>query len=333
MNAAQFSSALGKVNDKYIMEAVTYELKKKSGWLKWGAMAACIGLIFTVTMAALPGILKGQGTIVPPPDPSIPGPVASDGRDQPSVEPLQPSSEPEITINRDKVAVNESAGLAQNAAPLYRDPAIYNEEILNTEGVRAYYGWELAPAYIPDDLTGGGKAVLGRIVREKATGNVVEDQAGRSFWVDFGEDGSPKSNDDIVIPQGFTIRASRLRILHCCLLPVDNERTTDFGGVPVTLRHCSLPYSDGASKTPAGYYDIYTAAFTLNGVEYEIEAQRLELEEVIKITASIISPFHEDFIVGSTQDIPDKGSAPAEYPDTTIVPGFGLDEPSEPDTP
>ena len=42
MNAEQFSSALGKVNDKYIMEAITYERKKKSGWLKWGAMAACI---------------------------------------------------------------------------------------------------------------------------------------------------------------------------------------------------------------------------------------------------------------------------------------------------
>lgn len=46
MNAAQFSSALGKVNDKYIMEAVTYECKKKkrSGWLKWGALAACLCL-------------------------------------------------------------------------------------------------------------------------------------------------------------------------------------------------------------------------------------------------------------------------------------------------
>lgn len=46
MNAAQFSSALGKVNDKYIMEAVTHECKKKkrSGWLKWGALAACLCL-------------------------------------------------------------------------------------------------------------------------------------------------------------------------------------------------------------------------------------------------------------------------------------------------
>lgn len=45
MNAVQFSSALGKVNDKYIMEAITYERKKKSGWLKWGIMAACLLLI------------------------------------------------------------------------------------------------------------------------------------------------------------------------------------------------------------------------------------------------------------------------------------------------
>lgn len=274
--------------------------RKKNGWLKWGAMAACFGLIITVAMATLPSLLKAPGGVMPPPNPG-PGSVIGDNDNQTSNEPLQPPDEREITINWDNVAVNESAGLAQNAVPLYRDPAVYNEEILETEGVRAYYGWELAPAYIPDDLTGGGKAVSGRVVREKATGNVVEDQAGRSFWVDFGEDGSPKSNDDIVIPRGFTIRASRLRILHCCLLPVDEERTTDFGGVPVTLRHCSLPYGDGASKTPAGCYDIYTAAFTLNGVEYEIEAQRLELEELIKITASIINmPYSEDFVVGNT---------------------------------
>ncbi len=330
MKTIDLYNAFRAVDDDILERSETAACgRKKNGWLKWGAMAACFGLIITVAMATLPSLLKGPGGVMPPPNPG-PGSVVGGNDNQTSNEPLQPPDEREITINWDNVAVNESAGLAQNAVPLYRDPAIYNEEILDTEGVRAYYGWELAPAYIPDDLTGGGKAVSGRVVREKATGNVVEDQAGRSFWVDFGEDGSPKSNDDIVIPRGFTIRASRLRILHCCLLPVDGERTTDFGGVPVTLRHCSLPYGDGASKTPAGYYDIYTAAFTLNGVEYEIEAQRLELEELIKITASIINmPYREDFVVGSIQDIPDKGSAPAEYPDTTIVPGSDLDEPDE----
>lgn len=73
MNAEQFSSALGKVNDKYIMEAIIYERKKKSGWLKWGMMAACFGLILTVALTTLPGILKGPGDITPPPNPNIPG--------------------------------------------------------------------------------------------------------------------------------------------------------------------------------------------------------------------------------------------------------------------
>ena len=61
------------------------------------------------------------------------------------------------------------------------------------------------------------------VVWDKATGELIEDQAGRGFWVDFYEDGSPKSEDDIVIPKGFTIRASRLGILRCGLLPVEEE--------------------------------------------------------------------------------------------------------------
>lgn len=339
MRSIDLYTAVRALDDDILERSETaFYGQKETGWLKWGAMAACVGLILTVALTTLPGILRGPGSVLPPPNPA-PGPTVSEDEQQNNGEPLQPPGEREITINWDNVAVNESAGLAPNAAPLYRDPALYNEEILDTQGVRTYYGWELAPAYIPDDLTGGGKAVSGRIVREKATGNVVEDQAGRSFWVDFGEDGSPKSNDDVEIPKGFTIRASRLRILHCCLLPVDGERTTDFGGVPVTLSHCSMKHGpfdptkkapDGLSNMPAGYYDIYTATFTLDGVEYEVSAQRLELEEVIKIVASIINPYSENFVVGRSQSIPNNGGVPAEYPDTTIVPGFDLDEPSEP---
>ena len=339
MRSIDLYTAVRALDDDILERSETaFYGQKETGWLKWGAMAACVGLILTVALTTLPGILRGPGSVLPPPNPA-PGPTVSEDEQQNNGAPLQPPGEREITINWDNVAVNESAGLAPNAAPLYRDPALYNEEILDTQGVRTYYGWELAPAYIPDDLTGGGKAVSGRIVREKATGNVVEDQAGRSFWVDFGEDGSPKSNDDVEIPKGFTIRASRLRILHCCLLPVDEERTTDFGGVPVTISHCSMKHGpfdptkkapDGLSNMPAGYYDIYTATFTLDGVEYEVSAQRLELEEVIKIVASIINPYRENFVVGRSQGIPNKGNAPAEYPDTTIIPDFDLDEPSEP---
>lgn len=309
MNAEQFSNALGKVNDKYIMEAITYKKKKKSDWLKWGTIAACFGLILTAALVTMPGILKGPGGAVLPPSSNVPGPAVSDGDKQPNTDPLQPPDGQNIIINWDHVIVNESKGLAPDYALRYYDPALYDTASWGMEEVRAYYGWELSPAYIPDGLTGGGNTVAGSIVREKATGEIVQDQAGRGFWSEFREDGSPKSDDDIVIPTGFTIVASRLGILHCCLLPVDEERTTDFGGVPVTLNHVSLPYGpfdpekmdpSGLYHLPAGYYDIYTAFFTLNGVEYEITAQRLELEEVIEIAASMINmPYSADFTVGN----------------------------------
>lgn len=141
--------------------------------------------------------------------------------------------------------------------------------------------------------------------------------------MNFWEDGSPKSNDDLYIPTGFTIRASKLCILHCALLPVDEEHTTDFGSVSVTITHCSMKHGpldptqkapDGLSNMSAGYYDIYVASFTLDGVEYEIEAQRLELEEVIKIVASIINmPYSENFTVGASQNLPDKSTPSDEY--------------------
>ena len=309
MNAVQFSHALGKVNDKYVTEAIAFARKKNSGRLKWGALAACFGLILTAAVMALPGILRGSGGVVPPPAPDVPGLVADVDGEPSGAESIAPPHEQTVIINWEGVFVHESEGVAPDAALLHRDPDLYVEEHWEEAEVVAYYGWNLAPAYIPEDLSGGGRSVGAGIVREKATGKIVQDQAGRSFWTDFWEDGSPKSGDGIVIPTGFTVRASKLGILHCALLPVDEERTTDFGGTPVTLSHCSLPYGpfdptrkdpSGLYNMPAGYYDIYAASFTLNGVEYEIEAQRLELEEVIKIVASAVNvPRAGNFTVGT----------------------------------
>ena len=232
MNAEQFSSALGKVNDKYIMEAVAYERKKKNDWLKWGALAACFGLIFTMTMAMLPSILRGHGNIEPPSNPDVPGPVATNEDSQPSVEPSQSSADRNIIISWDNVAVNESEDVAPHATRCPVDPSLYDTESWGEDEIVSYYGWNLAPAYIPDDLAGGNKP-WGFMCKEKVTGKIVEDEGGRRFLVD----GATNSSD-----RGFTIYASRSGILHCYLLPVDEEQTTDFGGVPVTLSHASVPY-------------------------------------------------------------------------------------------
>lgn len=311
MTVENILNAIGSINDEAVQDARTYKRNRFSQAAKWGAIAACFGVIFTVTMLTLPGVLRNQGNIVPPPGPDVPAPVVSDDDNQPDVEPLQPSGGQKLIINWDNVAVNESAGMMAALKRRYIDLDLYDIEKWGEQEIVAYYGWNLTPNYIPDGLTDGGKALTGFIHREKATDEIAEEYVSRGFWVDFWEDGSPKSNDDLYIPTGFTIRAARLGIPHdCCLLPVDEARTTDFGGVSVTLSHCSLPHGpydptqkapDGLYNMPAGYYDIYTASFTLDGVEYEIEAHRLELEEVVKITASVISgPSDEDFIVGNS---------------------------------
>ena len=46
MTASVFSDAMGEISEKYIMEAITYQRKrKKHSWNKWIAAAACICLV------------------------------------------------------------------------------------------------------------------------------------------------------------------------------------------------------------------------------------------------------------------------------------------------
>ncbi len=313
----QLLLALNDINAAYIQEAGEIEWNdnyvnrkeggKRQGWIRYFAAAACLCL-------ALLGVLRlGESPVVPGPEGpgAVAPPVVSQAPAEVSQAPAQADPIPppvgrQDTIQWRFVQVNESEGLSADATRLYMDPALYEVEHWDMDQVREYFGWELAPAYIPEGLTGGGEGVGLTVYRDKATGELIEDQAGRGFWVDFWEDGSPKSEDDIVIPKGFTIRASRLGILRCALLPVDDERVTQFDRTQVILTHASLPYGpfdttrrdpSGLYNMPAGYYDVYVASFTLDGVEYEVEAQRMELEELIKIVASIISPF-EDIIVG-----------------------------------
>lgn len=102
MNTEQFSSALGKVNDKYIMEAVTYEQsqKKKNIWLKRGAMAACFALILAGTAITLPRIFGGSNHVVLPPNPDNPGSVFSGDN-------VQDSENSSIASGSDDTQIND----------------------------------------------------------------------------------------------------------------------------------------------------------------------------------------------------------------------------------
>lgn len=51
MNAKKFSDAMDELDTKYIDEALNYKKKvKRSPWMKWGAIAACLCLIIATSL-------------------------------------------------------------------------------------------------------------------------------------------------------------------------------------------------------------------------------------------------------------------------------------------
>ena len=53
MNGKKFSNAMSKLDSKYIDEALNYKKKteknaKKPGWIKWGAIAACLAVALAI---------------------------------------------------------------------------------------------------------------------------------------------------------------------------------------------------------------------------------------------------------------------------------------------
>ena len=46
MKKEEMYDVIGKIDDKYIIDARSNITKKKNSWIKWGAMAACLCLAF-----------------------------------------------------------------------------------------------------------------------------------------------------------------------------------------------------------------------------------------------------------------------------------------------
>ena len=61
MKTPKMVEAMNYIDDDLVSGAITYTRKKKTGWLRWGAMAACLCLV--ITGASLWGNLGQQGKI------------------------------------------------------------------------------------------------------------------------------------------------------------------------------------------------------------------------------------------------------------------------------
>lgn len=84
MKVEKILDAIGSINDEAVQDARAYKRTRYSKVVKWGAMVACFGLIITVTVLTLPGVLRN-----PSGGPSIPGGgVATPGEHPEGVDPV-----------------------------------------------------------------------------------------------------------------------------------------------------------------------------------------------------------------------------------------------------
>lgn len=90
MKVENILDAIGTIDDEAVQDARTYKRTGFSKAAKWGALAACFGLIFTVTMVTLPGVLRDHDNIVPSPGPDGPYFAVGDDDNQLSTDPSRP---------------------------------------------------------------------------------------------------------------------------------------------------------------------------------------------------------------------------------------------------
>ncbi len=289
MNAKLFSEAMSEVGDTYYEEAANYYCKKH-GWIKWTAMAACLAAVLFTAFSVLSNYSRQQGAL-PPAHPN--GGIVDTPADNPADNPADDTASvtPEIHIRLSNLHFNEMEGISDAALKWY-DPELYDTDVVwDKDEVTDYYGKDLTPAYIPDGLTAASGNGTARVVLDK-DGKVAEDTVRLNFYHDYYEDGSPKLTEDVAAVKGFSITVSKIGLLNDCLyvLPENEVKTSDIGGTAVTFGYRSMPFGpyDPDTHEPSGYYDIYVAEFEYDGIEYEIVAEQMEAEEVVKVVSSII---------------------------------------------
>lgn len=295
MRGNEFLDKLELVDPAFVAEADGPFRQKRAAWLQFGGVAACL-----CVAAAAAFVFHGTGRLPSPtpggiaPGPGIsqaPSPAATTGPDA--------SAQPDVlTVDMDKVFVNEITDAPVAACRIAYDPELYDVDVpWDKDAVARYYGRTLAPSYIPEGLTPADPEGWARAVIRKADGAVVWDTVHYGCYQVFGawEDGTPRLIDERMVSHGFDVAASRLGLTGCCVYRYDEVKQSDIAGVPVTIGYCSMshgPY-DPATHTPAGYYDLYVADFTLDGIQLQVTANEMDLDEVVKIVASIICPERE----------------------------------------
>lgn len=288
MNAKEFSAAMSDIDSRYIAEAIFYRKKPlcKAVLIKCGAAAACLAIAVTAMFPNLPDSLYQQI-------------MTLCGHQTVSEKPgaAESSETSEFPISMDSIYLNEVREVENTSLKWFCDPNVYDCESRewDKESITEYYGRDLTPAYIPAGLTASPENDKALALSDKE-GNVMMDTVCLSFYHDFDEDGNPKYTDNIPAYKGIFINVSKLGMLSDCIYqqPDNQLKSVDIGGISVILGYMAVPYGpyDSDTHAAAGYYDMYTAEFELDDIDYQVVSRQLELKEMVKVVSSIILNDH-----------------------------------------
>lgn len=291
MDGGEMLLALGCIDDTLIAEAAQEKtLKGRTHPARWIALAASM-IVVLAAAASLPALFhppietEAAPNIVPATDSTAGnGSAQTDPSGMQPVDesvPLEAGASAAIRIDRDNIHVNQAETL---------DGAIklddYSQNEWDEDDIRAYFGRDLIPAYLPAGLTpdeNNGTAC----VYQKADGTLVYDTVTVKY-------GSVHPTGEANAPKGFMLLASKLGPFsdYIFVLPGEDEiRTTDIAGTAVTIGYREMTYGpyDPETHAPSGTYPLYVFQFILDGVEYDITTHNLPLDEGVKITASFIT--------------------------------------------
>jgi len=215
--------------------------------------------------------------------------------------PEDTSNNTPIAIDMSNIYLNELGPVLDQQGRVFPDPVACVETIWNKQDIIDYFGKDLSPAYIPEELSESPKNSTQNVVLS-SEGAVWEDTVWLYFAHAFKEDGSRKITDDVPAFKGFSLIASKIGIISeyqfqltesPFLLPDYEPKVSKFGEVDVYIGYQSIGY--GPYEAHDGYYDYYVAIFKVDDIEYQLAFSQVELEEAVKVIASIV--FETDNIV------------------------------------
>ena len=172
MSGKDLMMGLNFVDEQFIQEAEVKQLKKPNVVYlkKYVSLAACFAVVFIAAIS----ILRTQEIVAPPDIVDVPPSstvVPSDIVNQPTA----------YVLNLNNVKINEVARIVEN--DVWYDPALYEIQNWADKEITDYYGMELSPPYIPEELSPSIYNGSVEVVYTK-DGTIVYDQITFGYFTD-----------------------------------------------------------------------------------------------------------------------------------------------------